>query len=54
MQLALEDLKSDRLELVGTGVAFDEYTKLVGIDEWQRIERQYGDGLASGAGPEAA
>lgn len=43
MQLALEDLKSDRLELVGTGVAFDEYTKLVGIDEWQRIERQYGD-----------
>ena len=41
MQLALADLKSDRLELVGTGTPFEEYTKIVGLDKWRVIEERY-------------
>jgi len=42
MQMALADLKSDELELVGTGAPFEEYTKIVGIDRWRRIEEKFG------------
>ncbi|KPK18601.1 MAG: hypothetical protein AMJ67_09235 [Betaproteobacteria bacterium SG8_41] len=42
MQMALADLKSDDLELVGTGAPFEEYTKIVGIDRWRRIEEKFG------------
>jgi 2-methylisocitrate lyase-like PEP mutase family enzyme len=42
MQLALADLKSGRLELVGTGTPFEEYTKIVGIERWREIEEKFG------------
>jgi 2,3-dimethylmalate lyase len=42
MQLALADLKSDELKLVGSGVPFEEYTKIVGIERWRRIEQDFG------------
>ena len=42
MQLALADLKSGDLKLVGTGTPFDEYTKIVGIERWRRIEQEFG------------
>jgi len=41
MQLALEDLKSERLELVGSGVSFDEYMRIVGLDRWPAIEQRF-------------
>ena len=41
MQLALDDLKSERLELVGSGVSFDEYMRIVGLDRWSAIERRF-------------
>ena len=41
MQLALEDLKSERLELVGSGVSFDEYMRIVGLDRWSSIEQRF-------------
>lgn len=44
MQLALADLKSGELKLVGTGVPFDEYTKIVGLERWREIERKFAPG----------
>ena len=41
MQLALEDLKSEQLELVSSGVSFDEYILIVGRDRWSAIERRF-------------
>jgi len=41
MQLALEDLKSERLALVGSGVSFDEYMRIVGLDRWSAIEQRF-------------
>jgi len=41
MQLALEDLKSGQLELVSSGVSFDEYILIVGCDRWSAIERRF-------------
>ena len=41
MQLALEDLKSERLELVGSGVSFDQYMRIVGLDRWSAIEQRF-------------
>jgi len=42
MQMALADLKSDELKLVGSGTPFEEYTRIVGIDRWRRIEEDFG------------
>lgn len=42
MQMALADLRSGELKLVGTGTPFEEYTKIVGIDRWRRIEEEFG------------
>jgi len=42
MQMALADLRSDELKLVGTGTPFEEYTKIVGIERWGRIEEDFG------------
>jgi 2-methylisocitrate lyase-like PEP mutase family enzyme len=42
MQLALADLKSGELKLVGSGTPFEEYTKIVGIDRWREIEQKFG------------
>lgn len=44
MQLALADLKSGELKLVGTGTPFEEYTRIVGIERWQGIEQKFGQG----------
>ena len=41
MQLALEDLRSERLELVGSGVSFEEYMRVVGLDRWSAIESRF-------------
>ncbi|OGA47489.1 MAG: hypothetical protein A3F74_13030 [Betaproteobacteria bacterium RIFCSPLOWO2_12_FULL_62_58] len=42
MQIALADLKSDELKLVGSGTPFEEYTKIVGIERWRDIEQKFG------------
>ncbi len=42
MQMALADLKSGELKLVGTGTPFEEYTKIVGVEKWRRIEQEFG------------
>ena len=42
MQVALADLKSGELKLVGSGTPFEEYTKIVGIERWRDIEQKFG------------
>ena len=42
MQVALADLKSGELKLVGSGTPFEEYAKIVGIERWRGIEQQFG------------
>jgi 2-methylisocitrate lyase-like PEP mutase family enzyme len=42
MQLALADLKSEELKLVGTGTPFEEYMQIVGIERWRKIEQKFG------------
>lgn len=42
MQLALADLKSGELKLVGSGTPFEEYTRIVGIERWRAIEQEFG------------
>ena len=42
MQLALADIKSGELKLVGTGTPFEEYTRIVGVDRWRKIEEDFG------------
>jgi hypothetical protein len=39
MQIALEDMRSGKFELMGTGASLQEYLQVVGFDEWTRIER---------------
>jgi 2,3-dimethylmalate lyase len=41
MQLALEDMRSGRFALMGTGATLQEYLSVVGFDEWTRIEGRY-------------
>lgn len=41
MQTALEDLKSERLALVGSGVSFDEYMRIVNLERWSGIEQRF-------------
>jgi 2-methylisocitrate lyase-like PEP mutase family enzyme len=41
MQLALEDMRSGKFELMGTGATLQEYLSVVGLDEWTRIEGSY-------------
>jgi 2-methylisocitrate lyase-like PEP mutase family enzyme len=38
MQVALEDMRSGKFALMGTGVTLQEYLSVVGFDEWMRIE----------------
>jgi 2-methylisocitrate lyase-like PEP mutase family enzyme len=39
MQVALEDMRCGKFELMGTGASLQEYLEVVGFDEWTRIER---------------
>ncbi|MCC6211853.1 MAG: isocitrate lyase/PEP mutase family protein [Burkholderiales bacterium] len=41
MQVALEDMRSGRFELMGSGVGLREYLQVVGFDEWTRVEESY-------------
>ncbi len=41
MQETLADIASGELKLSGTGVGFEEYKRIVGMDGWSRIEDQY-------------
>lgn len=43
MQLALADLRSGEMRLVGTGANFDDYLQVVGIDRWRAIEDAFGE-----------
>jgi 2-methylisocitrate lyase-like PEP mutase family enzyme len=38
MQLALEDMRSGKFGLMGSGASLEEYLSVVGFDEWSRIE----------------
>ncbi|HEX5612457.1 MAG TPA: isocitrate lyase/PEP mutase family protein [Burkholderiales bacterium] len=38
MQVALEDMRSGKFALMGTGASLEEYLSVVGFDEWSRIE----------------
>jgi 2-methylisocitrate lyase-like PEP mutase family enzyme len=38
MKVALEDIRSGRLQLSGTGASFKEYLSAVGFDDWAEIE----------------
>jgi 2-methylisocitrate lyase-like PEP mutase family enzyme len=42
MQVALEDMRSGKFELMGTGASLQEYLAAVGFEEWSRIERSHG------------
>jgi 2-methylisocitrate lyase-like PEP mutase family enzyme len=44
MQLALEDMRSGKFELMGTGASLQEYLTAVGFEEWSRIESRHGRG----------
>ena len=41
MQEALADIRSGELALVGTGVGFEEYKRIVGFPAWAAIEDRY-------------
>ncbi len=41
MQQALQDMRSGRFEMMGTGATLQEYLSVVGFDEWTRIEDRY-------------
>ncbi|MCJ0762097.1 isocitrate lyase/PEP mutase family protein [Variovorax terrae] len=41
MQLALDDIKSGELKLVGTGVGFEEYKRIVDFPRWAALEDRY-------------
>jgi 2-methylisocitrate lyase-like PEP mutase family enzyme len=41
MQVALEDMRSGRFELLGTGVSLQDYLSVVGYDDWTRVEKTY-------------
>jgi 2-methylisocitrate lyase-like PEP mutase family enzyme len=41
MQEALADIKSGELALVGTGVGFEEYKRIVGFPRWADLENRY-------------
>ena len=41
MQVALEDMRSGRFELMGSGASLQEYLSVVGLDDWTHIESKY-------------
>lgn len=42
MMASLEDLRSGELKMVGSGVGFEDYKRIVGFDRWAELERRYG------------
>ncbi len=41
MQMVLDDLRSERLEMTGNAISFDDYKKVVGFDKWDRVENTH-------------
>jgi methylisocitrate lyase len=41
IQETLADIQSGELKLSGSGVSFNDYKRIVGMDDWSRIEDQY-------------
>lgn len=41
MQVALEDMRSGKFALMGTGATLQEYLQVVGFEDWTRIETAY-------------
>ncbi|MDI9332715.1 MAG: isocitrate lyase/PEP mutase family protein [Alphaproteobacteria bacterium] len=41
IQETLADIQSGELKLSGTGVSFNEYKRLIGMEDWSRIENTY-------------
>jgi 2-methylisocitrate lyase-like PEP mutase family enzyme len=41
IQETLADIRSGELKLSGSGVSFNDYKRIVGMDDWSRIEDQY-------------
>lgn len=41
MQETLKDIASGQMALTGTGVSFEEFKSIVGMDDWSRIEDRY-------------
>jgi 2-methylisocitrate lyase-like PEP mutase family enzyme len=41
MQIALEDMRSGKFALMGTGATLQEYLQVVGFEDWTRIETAY-------------
>jgi len=41
MKLALEDIRSGRLELTAAGAGFQEYLSAVGFDDWAEVENRH-------------
>ena len=37
----LADIQSGELKLSGSGVSFEDYKRVVGMDDWSRIENEY-------------
>ena len=47
MHRALDDLKSERMALFGTGMDFDDYFRLTGLEDWAQIEDDLGEAGAA-------
>jgi len=41
LKLALEDIRSGRFELMGTGASLQEYLSVVGFEDWAAIEQKH-------------
>lgn len=41
MQETLADIKSGEMRLTGTGVSFEDYKSIVGMEKWSKIEDNY-------------
>ena len=44
MQVALEDMRSGRFELMGSGASLQEYLSVVGFGDWTAVEGRYHPG----------
>jgi 2-methylisocitrate lyase-like PEP mutase family enzyme len=41
LQMALADIRDGQFKLMGTGIGLGEYVKLLGYDDWARIDEAY-------------
>ena len=48
MQLALEDLGTELPEVVGSGVSYQEYMRIVDLGRWSSIETRFDVGKVAG------